>query len=649
MDTERFIAAAVLAIGCLPLAMAFTRRKPRELRLVAVLLAILLPVAFAWPLQWIPRPVRESEVLGRPIQVEQTPYVSSDKCRSCHPREYSTWHASFHRVMTRIATPEDVVGKFDGQEESLLGTTYRLGRDGDSYWVEMLDPDQTSGQGPPRRVRKEIVMTTGRHHIQVYWYSSGEGRKLTLVPIVYLVKDERWVPRQSSFLRPPQTGMVIDVGRWNTSCIQCHTTAGESRATDSGFDSHLAEFGIACESCHGPAYEHVTTNHNPLHRYRQHLGAETDTEIVDPADLPADRASQLCGQCHSAWSGHHENPEGSPDSTGTAETRRYRPGDDLDSQRHFISTQVEAAKFKAAGAFWPDGMIRVAGREYNGLLQSACFNHGDPEKVRLSCLSCHEMHPTFEESLSVDEWRDDQLKAGMRGNEACLQCHESYRDRLEEHTHHSPNSAGSLCYDCHMNHTAYGLLKAVRSHTIETPSVATSVQIGRPNACNQCHLDKTLEWAAGHLKDWFGQAMPRLDADQRNIAASVIWTLKGDAAQRALMAWSFGWNPAQKVSGTDWMLIYLVELMNDPYDAVRYMAYRSLRTLPGYKNIDYDFLSTVSERGTVQQKVEQIWMRRPSQELPSEELLFTPDGRFRTDEFQRLQQMRDQNPIIIVE
>ena len=70
----------------------------------------------------------------------------------------------------------------------------------------MLDPDQASGKGPPRRVRKEIVMTTGRHHMQIYWYSSGEGRKLTLVPVVYLVKEERWVPRQSTFLRPPRTG-----------------------------------------------------------------------------------------------------------------------------------------------------------------------------------------------------------------------------------------------------------------------------------------------------------------------------------------------------------------------------------------------------------------------------------------------------------
>ena len=37
--------------------------------------------------------------------------------------------------------------------------------------------------------------------------------------------------------------------------------------------------------------------------------------------------------------------------------------------------------------FWPDGMVRVTGREYNGLLDTACYQRG-----KMSCLSCHSMH-----------------------------------------------------------------------------------------------------------------------------------------------------------------------------------------------------------------------------------------------------------------
>ena len=131
-----------------------------------------------------------------------------------------------------------------------------------------------------------------------------------------------------------------------------------------------------------------------------------------------------------------------------------------------------------------------------------------------------------------------------RWNTSCIQCHTTAGESRATDSGFDSHVAafGIACESCH-------LLKAVRSHTIETPSVATSVRTGRPNACNQCHLNKTLEWTAGHLNDWFGQARPRLDADQRTIAASVLWALKGDAAQRALMAWSFGGSAEWLVDG----------------------------------------------------------------------------------------------------
>ncbi|GIT04746.1 MAG: hypothetical protein CM1200mP29_01570 [Verrucomicrobiota bacterium] len=66
---------------------------------------------------------------------------------------------------------------------------------------------------------------------------------------------------------------------------------------------------------------------------------------------------------------------------------------------------------------------------------------------------------------------DDQLARGMRGNQACLQCH----DEMAEHHRAHPTRrrlVGSNCTNCHMPHTSYGLLKAIRGHTIETPKVA---------------------------------------------------------------------------------------------------------------------------------------------------------------------------------
>ncbi len=98
----------------------------------------------------------------------------------------------------------------------------------------------------------------------------------------------------------------------------------------------------------------------------------------------------------------------------------------------------------------------------------------------------------------------NQLAKGMASNAACLQCHSSFEKRPEQHTHHLAGSSGSLCYNCHMPYTSYGLLKALRSHQISNPTVKASLQTGRPNACNLCHLDKSLRWTAQNLFAWYG-------------------------------------------------------------------------------------------------------------------------------------------------
>ena len=121
--------------------------------------------------------------------------------------------------------------------------------------------------------------------------------------------------------------------------------------------------------------------------------------------------------------------------------------------------------------------------------------------------------------------------------------HPGVRERLTAHTKHRAESTGSRCYNCHMPYTSYGLLRALRSHRISSPSVAASVETGRPNACNQCHLDKTLAWTADRLAEWYNISVPPLEDDDRTLPASMIWLLRGDAGQRALMAWTLAAPP----------------------------------------------------------------------------------------------------------
>ncbi len=626
MVVEAVLLALVLGLTLVWLAAPIRPRRRRALAAGLGLAAAAVGAGVAAHL-WR-HPLDERDVTDRPIEVSDDGYVSSSTCRACHPNNYASWHASWHRTMTQVATPQSVVGDFDGTEWA-YGRSYRLERRGDEFWVELDDPDH-AGPGTPPRVRRRILVTTGSHHEQDYWYETGRTRKLGFLPLMYLVRDRRWIPFDAAFLRPPLTAPPTPsmLDRWQTTCIKCHATHGKPRTIlpddANHMDTTVAEFGIACEACHGPAREHVRANRDPLRRYRLHLSGAPDPTIVNPAALSAERASQICGQCH----GIHRPLAPLPRSARAGDDWRdhglaYRPGDDLEATRYLVRpADVGTRRFEEIryfephlleDRFWADGMLRVSGREYHGLIDSPCFARGAGER-KLSCLSCHSMHKEPHDERSLGAWADDQLRAGMAGNRACVQCHHQFeaRQELTRHTHHRAESSGSNCYNCHMPYTTYGLLKAIRSHTIDSPTVAVSRDAGRPNACNQCHLDKTMRWTSDHLANWYGTPEVALPVAIGAVPISIVWALGGDAGQRALMAWSMGWEPAMEVSasGNGWMAQLLAQLLVDPYDAVRYLAFWSLRRQPGFENFDYDYMGPPEARREAAQRAARRWRER---------------------------------------
>lgn len=657
---EVAILAAVVAAALLP-ALSFGLRL-RGVRLLGAAVAVFSVSAggFAWAAHTLQPPlVPESAIPDRPVREPRDGYVSSVTCQGCHPTPYHSWHASFHRTMTQVATPETVAGDFDDVRVAFHGAHYRLFRRGDEFWVEMEDPAH-AGPGPAPRIERRIVMTTGSHHDQDYWYATpGGGRDLRLLPLDWRVEEQRWIPYLSSFMLPPGSRFHYEQSNWTQVCIKCHTTYGEQSvdATSGEIDARAAEMGIACEACHGPAREHVEANRDPQRRYRLHLSGDPDPTIVNPKRLPPPQAAQVCGQCHGQWV---ERRAGSDLMDGP---HRYRPGDDLYEHRIYLEYRSADDRFRAEdpqkhatmnhlltqmpdylrAKFWSDGMVRVSGREYSGVIASPCW-----KGQQLSCLSCHRLHREPDDPRPLEEWRIDQLGAGMGGDEACLQCHPAFRgpEALGAHTHHAPGSVS--CYDCHMPHTTYGILKAHRSHRIDSPSVQASLETGRPNACNLCHLDRSLAWTAEHLEARYGVEAPELTREQREIAASALWALRGDAGQRILIAWHMGWEPALAVSGEEWMVPILKELVQDPYDAVRFVAGRSLGRHPGYDDIDYDYVAGPEHLRRTAQAIDARWASR-QHEARGRSLLQQQDGALDLALLSRLLAERDQRPVSLHE
>lgn len=602
----------------------------------------------------------ERSLMTRPTQIAEGGYASSRACKSCHPLQYETWHDSFHRTMTQVASPESVVASFDGRlVDAVEGRPMKIERLGDEFWADFDDPDW-KGQGLPQRLHRQVVMMTGSHQQQVYWYQSDDRQQLSQLPATYLIKEQRWVPRESVFLTPP-AAPVSATGRWDNVCIHCHTTHGTSPQDPAGGESHgsasrskAIEFGIACEACHGPSDQHALANRSPLRRYLSHLTGRPDPTTIQPARLEPHRSAEVCGQCHGIWF-YDERTKPLPASLATL---LYRPGDQIDKTRFLVRPSVDADSSTLRSvlqsnptylrsAFWSDGMVRVSGREYNGLVDSPCFARAiDPQRT-MTCESCHTLHKPADDRRSMEEWAGShQVSPGKEGNDACLGCHPTISSKLTAHTRHQANSSGSACYNCHMPYTTYGLLRAQRSHQISSPRAADSVATGRPNACNACHLDKSLSWTAGYLADWYGQPQPSLDEDQRNVSAAVLWLLRGDAGQRALISWAMGWQPAQRASGTEWMAGYLSGVLDDDYAAIRLIGYRSLRTLPGFETFeDHAVGSKAAQRADVVKALDLWRRRRTTKGRIDSTLLFNADGSFRIDTVQRLVAARDQRPI----
>ncbi|HKO94232.1 MAG TPA: multiheme c-type cytochrome, partial [Polyangiaceae bacterium] len=280
---------------------------PRRLLWLGAVLAALL--FGAW---WARAPrAAASAAANAGVMLEPPPegYATSATCRSCHPQQYESWHDSYHRSMTESAQPETVRAPWDSLQLQAEGQPYRLFRRDDEFWVELPDPDRlaqhdregdsTSLRDAVPRVERRVLMTTGSHHYQGYWVSGARGNELWQLPFVYHLESQRFLPRRSVFLEPPDDPPYW--ARWNSNCIQCHSVAGQPQHDQDSdrFATRAAELGIACEACHGPGAAHAARQQNPLTRYQTRRANLGDPSIVNPARLDARRSSEVCGQCHS--------------------------------------------------------------------------------------------------------------------------------------------------------------------------------------------------------------------------------------------------------------------------------------------------------------------------------------------------------------
>ncbi len=481
-------------------------------------------------------------------------YLESGDCRKCHAMNYDTWRQTFHRTMTREAESDTILGDFERDNTiTYQGIRAEMVREGARYWMKLTDAEG-------KKQQLEIVRTVGSRRIQQYLTKSGD--TWFRLPISYDLMQRRWMHLNGSFFFPDGSDYKQHTAEWNANCVFCHNVKAQPHLdwVDKSWKTEVAELGIACGACHGPAGEHAARALSPVTRYRWHLkdSGAPPLSVVNPVRLDSDRSAMICGHCHG-----QRIPDPPHLIRAMMRADPYDPGENLRDFYKPVQREDKVASVSFASRFWQDGSPRLTAYEYQGLTRSKCFQAGVPGH-RLTCISCHEMHGGDPQG---------QLTEKMKTNAACNQCHEQFAKpaQLVEHTKHSAGSTGSLCYNCHMPQIVYGVMSAHRTHDITVPNPVETVRFDKPNACNQCHLDWSANRAIAETQRlWpktFAASEPgggRFDEPEGQRAL-----FQGDAVMRALTA-------AAMLPATDVTAPLLLEAMQDRYPIVRYFAANAL-------------------------------------------------------------------------
>jgi hypothetical protein len=202
-----------------------------------------------------------------------------------------------------------------------------------------------------------------------------------------------------------------------------------------------------------------------------------------------------------------------------------------------------------------------------------------------------------------------------------------------------------------MPYQAYGLLKAVRSHRIESPDASVSGKDRLPNACNQCHVDRSLAWTARHLRDWYDQPMPDLSDDQMQLSATLVDLLEGNGLNRALAAWTLGWPVARSVAPGPWSVPFLIRALDDSYPTVRLIAYQAVRRFPEFADLEYDYLALAKVRREQIEAIRRRWrdVAADGVNMPNGAFPVGPDRQPLAEAIDRLLEQQDQTRLFVSE
>ena len=410
-------------------------------------------------------------------------YVGREACRECHQKEYDLFLGSDHDMAMDTATEANVLGDFNDVTFTHLGITSRFYRKDGKFMVFTEGPEGTMEEF-------EIAYVFGVRPLQQYLIPFPGGRYQCL-PICWDTRPEdeggqRWFHIYGEERIPPDDVLFWTrvTQNWNYMCAECHSTNLHKNYSyrEKAYHTTWSEIDVSCEACHGPGSDHidwagrVEAGSSPdvmpdMGLVLRLMDTDNATWVFDPDSVTArrsvprrsDQLVQMCSRCH---------------SRRAVATEDYYHGGSL-LQTHWPSLLEE-------DLYYADGQILDEVYVYGSFLQSKMYMAG------VVCKDCHEPHSG---------------KVFVQGNALCYRCHMATEYGTRAHHFHDPAKEGASCFECHMHENTYMVVDPRRDHSIRIPRPDLSDKLGTPNACNQCHTDKTTEWATNYLRKWYGEQL----------------------------------------------------------------------------------------------------------------------------------------------
>lgn len=462
-------------------------------------------------------------------------YVGSEQCASCHQSQYQSWQRSHHAKSMLPASKSNVLADFSNVDVTHENVTASFSHRGDGFFV--------TTQGVDGEIAEyQVKYTFGFEPLQQYLVELSGGR-LQALPWTWDTGKQRWY-----FLQPPQHPVpeaddwlhwTNGAMNWNSMCADCHSTnlIKNYQPESETYSTSWSEVNVGCEACHGPGRDHLAMmQDNPLSQSGE-LGLAVGKNL-SPKVLV-----EQCGRCHAR--------------RGQLSTQFSHDSDLM--MDHYLPELLRP------GLYHGDGQILDEVFVYGSFTQSKMYLNG------VSCNSCHDVH-------------SGNLKA--EGNQLCASCHDVAQYDSPQHHHHQESSSATKCITCHMPGKYYMGVDFRHDHSLRVPRPDLSVRYGVPNACNDCHQDRTARWAARAVTDWFGakrqphfsDTLASASADLGAALPQLIYLLEDRSQPAIARATALFWL-AQAVNLPP-VQAALVKAIKDDEPLLRYQAVTALQNLP---------------------------------------------------------------------